>query len=57
GQVIEYGTPLELIMESKVGHFRKMCEDTGEMEILIDIAKAAATAKLAKEQAGNLISL
>lgn len=40
GEVVEYGTPLELI-DKDGGYFRKMVEETGEMAELIDIAKRA----------------
>ncbi|ORY48132.1 P-loop containing nucleoside triphosphate hydrolase protein, partial [Rhizoclosmatium globosum] len=41
GKVIENGSPLELI-ERKDGAFRKMCEETGEFDELVAIAKTAA---------------
>ncbi|KAJ3322266.1 hypothetical protein HDV06_003159, partial [Boothiomyces sp. JEL0866] len=37
GQVLEYGSPLELIHNSKTGVFRSMCEETGEFEELLEM--------------------
>ncbi|RKO91071.1 P-loop containing nucleoside triphosphate hydrolase protein, partial [Blyttiomyces helicus] len=42
GEVVEYGTPLELIESSSVGVFRRMVEETGESAELIEIARAKA---------------
>ncbi|KAI9354139.1 hypothetical protein DFJ73DRAFT_959118 [Zopfochytrium polystomum] len=47
GRVVEFGTPLELLgVEGKVtgqggakGVFRRMCEDSGEIGVLIDMAR------------------
>ncbi|KAJ3215679.1 hypothetical protein HDU67_000147 [Dinochytrium kinnereticum] len=39
GRVIENGSPLELIERSKIGVFRNMCEETGEFEELVSIAR------------------
>jgi ABC-type multidrug transport system fused ATPase/permease subunit len=39
GRVIEYGSPLDLIQRSPVGVFKSMCEETGEFEELIELAK------------------
>ncbi|KAJ3298346.1 hypothetical protein HDU76_006466, partial [Blyttiomyces sp. JEL0837] len=39
GRIIENGSPLELIEKSPVKAFRKMCEETGEFEELVAIAK------------------
>jgi ABC-type multidrug transport system fused ATPase/permease subunit len=39
GQVSEFGTPLDLIEYSSVGMFRSMCEETGEFEELLEIAR------------------
>ncbi|KAJ3268805.1 hypothetical protein HDV01_002183 [Terramyces sp. JEL0728] len=44
GQVLEYGSPLELIERSTVGVFRSMCEETGEFEELLEMAKLAPSA-------------
>jgi ABC-type multidrug transport system fused ATPase/permease subunit len=41
GQVSEFGTPLDLIENSSVGMFRSMCEETGEFEELLEIARNA----------------
>jgi ABC-type multidrug transport system fused ATPase/permease subunit len=38
GLVEEFGSPVDLIENSAHGHFRKMCEDTGEFEELLKIA-------------------
>ncbi|KAJ3110789.1 hypothetical protein HDU96_006271 [Phlyctochytrium bullatum] len=40
GCVIENGTPFELIESSPNGTFRKMCEETGEFEELLNMARA-----------------
>ncbi|RKO90517.1 P-loop containing nucleoside triphosphate hydrolase protein, partial [Blyttiomyces helicus] len=46
GEVVEYGTPLELIESSSVGVFRRMIDETGESAELVEIARAkAASAK------------
>ncbi|KAJ3286409.1 hypothetical protein HDU79_006491 [Rhizoclosmatium sp. JEL0117] len=49
GQVVEFGTPLELIENEKegiaAGYFRKMCEDSGELTELVRIAKRAEAEK------------
>jgi ABC-type multidrug transport system fused ATPase/permease subunit len=37
GKVIEFGTPLNLIEQN--GTFRSMCEDTGEFQELVELAK------------------
>jgi ABC-type multidrug transport system fused ATPase/permease subunit len=39
GQVIEFGTPLDLIENSAVGMFRSMCEETGEFQELLEMAR------------------
>ncbi|KAI8804935.1 P-loop containing nucleoside triphosphate hydrolase protein [Cladochytrium replicatum] len=39
GEIIEYDTPYNLITKSAVGHFRKMCEETGEFEELVEMAR------------------
>ncbi|KAJ3197071.1 hypothetical protein HK101_006256 [Irineochytrium annulatum] len=51
GKVIEYGSPIDLIERSPIGHFRKMCEDTGEMDELVEIAKESAAAAAKKRGA------
>jgi ABC-type multidrug transport system ATPase subunit len=43
GQIIEFGTPLDLIEKSPIGHFRKMCEDTGEFDELVEIARTKSS--------------
>ncbi|KAJ3164514.1 hypothetical protein HK101_000431 [Irineochytrium annulatum] len=43
GEVIENGTPLELIEGSPIGAFRKMCVDSGEFEDLAAIARGKRT--------------
>ncbi|KAJ3251482.1 hypothetical protein HK103_002386 [Boothiomyces macroporosus] len=45
GQVLEYGSPLDLIQDSKVGVFRSMCEETGEFEELLEMAKDAQASR------------
>jgi ABC-type multidrug transport system fused ATPase/permease subunit len=40
GKVLEFGTPLELINLN--GTFRSMCEDTGEFDDLVELAKNAS---------------
>lgn len=42
GRVLEYGSPLELIENSKLGAFRGMCEETGEYEELVELARTAS---------------
>ena len=39
GRVIEYGSPLALIERSPIGVFKSMCEETGEFEELVELAK------------------
>ncbi|KAJ3333133.1 hypothetical protein HDU76_011210 [Blyttiomyces sp. JEL0837] len=39
GKIVENGSPLELIEKSPVKVFRKMCEESGEFEELVAIAK------------------
>lgn len=41
GQVAEFGSPLDLIEQSSVGLFRSMCEETGEFEELLALARTA----------------
>lgn len=41
GKVVEFGTPIDLIESSEIGAFRGMCEETGEYEELVQIAKSA----------------
>ncbi|KAJ3002977.1 UNVERIFIED_CONTAM: hypothetical protein HDU68_005925 [Siphonaria sp. JEL0065] len=45
GQVVEFGTPMELIEKENGGYFRKMCDDSGEIGELIKIAKRAEAEK------------
>jgi ABC-type multidrug transport system fused ATPase/permease subunit len=49
GKVIEYGEPWELI-KNEDGMFRGMCEGSGEMSVLLDMADKA------KEKKGNSIA-
>ncbi|RKO92852.1 P-loop containing nucleoside triphosphate hydrolase protein, partial [Blyttiomyces helicus] len=42
GEVVEFGTPLELIESSSVGVFRRMVEETGESAELTEVARAKA---------------
>ncbi|KAJ9603977.1 Transporter of the ATP-binding cassette (ABC) [Cladophialophora chaetospira] len=39
GEVVEYGHPFELLKEG--GHFREMCETTGDLQNLLELAKKA----------------
>jgi ABC-type multidrug transport system fused ATPase/permease subunit len=39
GKVAEYGSPLQLIQQSPAGIFKSMCEETGELDELIELAK------------------
>ncbi|KAI8835590.1 hypothetical protein BJ741DRAFT_607321 [Chytriomyces cf. hyalinus JEL632] len=39
GQIVENGRPIDLIEKSRVGVFRSMCEETGEFEDLVALAK------------------
>ncbi|KAJ3328221.1 hypothetical protein HDU76_010362 [Blyttiomyces sp. JEL0837] len=43
GEIVEFGTPVELLLNSKAGHLRRMCELSGEMDLLLSIAQAAAS--------------
>ncbi|KAJ3130715.1 hypothetical protein HK100_007633 [Physocladia obscura] len=43
GRVVEFGTPIELIEANS--HFRKMCDDSGEIGELIEAAKKAEIEK------------
>ena len=40
GQVVEFGTPFDLMQNSKIGMFRSMCEESGHVEELLEIASA-----------------
>lgn len=44
GEVIEYGSPLELISK-ETGSFRSMCDSSGDYELLLDEAKKANRAR------------
>ncbi|KAJ1566776.1 hypothetical protein HK405_008439 [Cladochytrium tenue] len=45
GEVVEFGTPEELMTGAAgAGHFRRMCEETGEFDELLAIARRAAAA-------------
>lgn len=39
GELVEYGSPLELI-GNESGLFHSMCQETGEMRELVDIAES-----------------
>ncbi|KAJ3403849.1 hypothetical protein HDU80_003663 [Chytriomyces hyalinus] len=55
GKVVEYGTPLELINnDAGSGYFRKMCEDSGEMNELIRIAERAEEMKVVGGSGGSI---
>ncbi|KAH6566012.1 hypothetical protein BASA60_009663 [Batrachochytrium salamandrivorans] len=41
GKVLEYGSPIDLIENSSVAAFRKMCEETGEYDDLVQLARDA----------------
>ncbi|KAL2917396.1 Transporter of the ATP-binding cassette (ABC) [Polyrhizophydium stewartii] len=45
GSVLEFGSPLDLIEKSPVAAFRRMCEETGEFEELVAMARDAAVAR------------
>ncbi|KAI8611877.1 hypothetical protein BC830DRAFT_624097 [Chytriomyces sp. MP71] len=45
GVIVENGRPIDLIENSKVNAFRRMCEETGEFEDLVAIARASALVK------------
>ncbi|KAI8803966.1 P-loop containing nucleoside triphosphate hydrolase protein [Cladochytrium replicatum] len=52
GAVIEFGSPLELLSRVGTGAegsgpFRRMCEETGEMELIMQIAESAAKERAA----------
>ncbi|KAJ3202160.1 hypothetical protein HDU67_000756, partial [Dinochytrium kinnereticum] len=53
GEVIEYGSPADLMENSEIGHFRKMCEDTGEFEELMQIARDSAVANAKRREGGK----
>lgn len=42
GNVVEFGRPIDLIESSSVGTFRKMVEETGEFDELVDLARNSA---------------
>ncbi|KAJ1565088.1 hypothetical protein HK405_013179 [Cladochytrium tenue] len=45
GEFVEFGTPEELMTGAAgAGHFRRMCEETGEFDELLAIARRAAAA-------------
>jgi ABC-type multidrug transport system fused ATPase/permease subunit len=44
GQVSEYGSPLDLVKKED-GIFFTMCQETGEMEHLVQIAKESSKQK------------
>ncbi|KAI8930139.1 hypothetical protein BC831DRAFT_508589 [Entophlyctis helioformis] len=50
GHVAEFGSPAELI-RSENGLFRGMCMETGEFEVLVEMAEAAAAARAASASA------
>ncbi|KAJ3010929.1 UNVERIFIED_CONTAM: hypothetical protein HDU68_001911 [Siphonaria sp. JEL0065] len=43
GRIIENGRPIDLIENSDLKAFRKMCQETGEFDELVEIARTAAT--------------
>jgi ABC-type multidrug transport system fused ATPase/permease subunit len=45
GKVAEFGTPLDLIEDSTVGTFRSMCQETGEFDELVEIARNVSRSK------------
>lgn len=45
GQVVEFGPPIDLIERSPIGAFRKMCEETGEFEELVELARISSLSK------------
>jgi ABC-type multidrug transport system fused ATPase/permease subunit len=44
GEVVEYGHPHELLSKEK-GMFRRMCESSGELDVLMAAAKKASLGK------------
>ncbi|KAI9333479.1 P-loop containing nucleoside triphosphate hydrolase protein [Zopfochytrium polystomum] len=45
GEVVQFGTPMELMAGSGATHFARMCEDSGEMEVLLEMAREAEERK------------
>jgi ABC-type multidrug transport system fused ATPase/permease subunit len=48
GELVEFGSPIDLIEKSTVGAFRKMCEETGEFEELVEMARKSNFANASK---------
>ncbi|KAJ8331529.1 Transporter of the ATP-binding cassette (ABC) [Batrachochytrium dendrobatidis] len=46
GKVLEYGSPISLIETSPIAAFRKMCEETGEFDELVRLAREAENKRL-----------
>ncbi|KAJ3195479.1 hypothetical protein HK101_011982 [Irineochytrium annulatum] len=42
GKIVEYDSPYSLLTTGGIGHFKKMCEETGEFDELVQIAKTKA---------------
>ena len=42
GRVVEFGSPIDLIENSPVGVFKRMVEETGEYNELVQLAKKAS---------------
>jgi ABC-type multidrug transport system fused ATPase/permease subunit len=42
GMVLEYGRPIDLIENSEIGAFRGMCQETGEYDELVQLARTAS---------------
>lgn len=51
GKIVEYDTPYNLLINSTdTGAFKSMCEQSGELDVLIEMAKEAHNIKEMKEQ-------
>jgi ABC-type multidrug transport system fused ATPase/permease subunit len=42
GRVVEFGSPIDLIEKSSVGIFKRMVEETGEYNELLEIARKSS---------------
>ena len=42
GRVVEFGSPIDLIEKSPVGVFKRMVEETGEFNELLELAKQSS---------------
>ena len=42
GRVVEFGSPIDLIEKSSVGIFKRMVEETGEYNELVDLARKSS---------------